>query len=163
MERKSKIVLLMLFVIVASCSSYWEQQEKHLLPKSYSLNERVTTESGITTFNQYKISNRIDKKDLVDFPQYGMEGREWKITKWHKPSEIEILNLKSFLKEKDNQDFSKVILDSLDKQDNYLIAYAYDIDDSNLSNENYEIHNWMDFYYLNIDKGKLMHISYGKF
>ena len=139
-------------------------QEDSLLPESIVL-ERLTSEDiGITTYNTYKLKGAIDFEKVKSFPKYDMGDRGWTITTWHKPNDMEIRNLRAFLKTSNNESAIYWIQKNLLFNDEeILIAYATDKDDPDLKNEDFNDQNWIDIYFLKLSKNSLFHLSYGKF
>ncbi len=156
--------LIFLTLILTSCSPYWKEQEKFLLPDSYELERVETTQQGIITYNRYKVQATAKDDSLFKYPVNTMEGRGWIITNWHEPTKQELVNLKILFKQEAfRNNFLKGLETALEGAKDYLIAYAYDKDDASLDQKNYQVHNWIEFYYLNLDEKELIHISYGKF
>lgn len=164
--NKTKLITIICVFMLFSCNQYWEHQEKHLLPSSYELRKIDTKEIGITTYNFYRITSNIKKDSIKYFPKYAMKDRGWSIDKWHKSSIQELKNLKSFFKDEypniDSETSNKIIK-SIEQQSNYLIASANVKNRPSLKKKDYQTHNWMEFYFLDLDKNELVHISHGKF
>ena len=139
-------------------------QEDNLLPKSVSIQRVSSEENGITTYNSYKLKGEIDFEKVKSFPKYDMGDRRWTVTTWHKPNEMEIRNLKAFLKTNNrDRSINWIQKNSILNDEEVLIAYATDKDDPDLNNENFNVQNWIDIYFLKPDEKSLFHLSYGKF
>ena len=164
--NKAKLISFICLFVLFSCNQYWEYQEKYLLPSSYKLEKIDAKKIGITTYNFYKIIGEINTDSIKHFPKYAMKDRGWSIDKWHKASFQEFKNLKSFFEEEspfiDKEALNK-ILKSIEQESNYLIASANDNDRPSLKMKDYLVGSWMEFYFLDLDKNELIHISYGEF
>lgn len=160
MTRILSITILSL-LFLASCSNNWELQEKHLLPENVELIHTSSNTSGITTYNLYQLEN-FNLPDTLGFPKNGMNDESWTISKWHKPSQSEIENLKRFLKDKRiEEEWIKEF--SLFDFEDVLIAQTRRSDAPSLHENDFEINDWIDLYFLKKSKKKIYHLSYGKF
>tara|TARA_R110000868_G_scaffold385472_5_gene653402 strand:- start:402 stop:809 length:408 start_codon:yes stop_codon:yes gene_type:complete len=134
-------------------------QEDFLLPKKHQLVSNESDKKGITTFNTYNYSENIDLDSIGDYPIYKMGNRNWEMIKWHKPSNEELNNLKAFLQFEEVKSYFTSDIEI----ENVIIAYSKSIDDPELTDNQFKLHNWIELYLLETNKKKLTHISYGKF
>lgn len=154
--------LLVTCLLVGCTNTYWEMQEDFLLPENLEIERQSSDEIGIATLNFYKISGNLEGIELEDYPIYAMDGRGWEMVHWHKPSNQVVKNILALSQQEDISDEVKSALEKI-KSNESLIAYAQDKDTFSLSEENYQTHEWIELYFLNLPKKQLTHISYGRF
>lgn len=153
-----------LALIFCNCKSSWKYQEKYLLPTKYKLERNFPSEEGLmSTFNQYSISGRIPLDSIQLYPKNTMIERGWIVTKWHKPSLQELINLKKFFKEERPIDLniSNKIIEGI-IQGKYYLSYLNSKKDPSLNSKKFSVSDWKDIYFLDLENKKLIHISYGK-
>lgn len=159
-----KVLFFFLLLLIFSCKAYWEKQEDYLLPSDCNLKRLESYESGISTTNNYLFDCTFLIDSLCRYPLNMMKSRGWILTKWHKPSKIEIENIYKFLTREKEFKYNSVnnILSILENK-NVFISYIFDNDEPNFKQEKYSYYNWCDLYVLDNAQKRLVHFSYGKF
>tara|TARA_B100000768_G_C11244231_1_gene361030 strand:- start:192 stop:656 length:465 start_codon:yes stop_codon:yes gene_type:complete len=137
-------------------------REEFLLPDNIEVERQSSREIGITTLNVYRLGGNLEDVELEDYPKYAMDGRGWEMVHWHRPSNQEVENILALIQQEDISEEVKSALEKI-KGNKSLIAYSQDKDATPLSEKDYQTHEWIELYFVDIKDKKLTHISYGKF
>ncbi|MBN2613775.1 MAG: hypothetical protein JXB00_19615 [Bacteroidales bacterium] len=155
-------LLYFLCLLLFSCKSSLQKQADYLLPNNYKIHLLSKKEVGITNFYIYKVDKQIIISEIIDFPIQIISKEDKSIVKWHSPSNDELSDIVSFIKEEQNNTYATNIFSHLPLEE-IMIALIYDNDKSPLGNNKYSVYDWMELYILDTKNGKIIHISYGDF
>ncbi|HBN06648.1 MAG TPA: hypothetical protein DD434_12815, partial [Bacteroidales bacterium] len=81
--RNTELIFVFAILFIG-CKSPIQKQAEYLLPSYNRLELTNTKETGITTYNNYKIEGKLNLNELSDFPINVISEKEKAVIKWHK-------------------------------------------------------------------------------
>lgn len=156
---KLNIILIMLLLV--SCKSIVEKQEEYLLPPENKIQKDSTVKKGISEFSTFSVIGEVDAALLSDYPIKVTENIQ--LIKWHRPKEIELMNLRRVY---EYAEIDSMLMDSLNrwgKDNDLMVTYILNEDKILLNSNDYDVTNWIDIFFLNIERKKLIYVGYGEF
>lgn len=157
------ILFICLTIILLSSCNVIRKQDNYLLPSSNSIEIISKKEIGITTYTSFKVNGKINTNELYLFPKNEISKTEKAVIRWHKPTNKEIKDFKSFVKEEQSANEIAVKIARELQRGGILFAQIYDKDKSPMGKNGYSVTDWIDLYVLDLPNKKLIHIDYGKF
>ncbi len=153
--------ILLIVSFILSCENPYEVQNEYLLPCEIDL--RSKEEIGITTIRIYSYHEQDMLDSLSFFPINMFEKEKKEVVSWHLPTEREWDDLMTFFNyEQRGTKISQKIQNWFNSQ-NLMVAYIYDQGKHPVGSSEYEVTDWSEYYFLNLQERELIHMSYGKF
>jgi hypothetical protein len=156
-----KLNIIFIMLLLVSCKSIVEKQEEYLLPLENRIQKDSTFKKGISEFSTFSVIGEVDAALLSDYPIKVAE--DIQLIKWHRPKEIELMNLRRVY---EYAEIDSMLMDSLNRwgKDNVLmVTYILNEDKILLNSNDYDVTNWIDIFFLNIERKKLIYVGYGEF